>query len=616
MNAADLSPWTPLANHLWQSTACVGVISLLMLALKNNRAAVRYWLWFAASFKFLIPFSVLVALGSRLTWRIAAPAAQSSRWSLAVDIAVQPFTVPTVPTQTVSPHTTFSFAPVLIAVWLCGVAVGVIFWLRWWRRMRTICRDATPLPLRLPIPALSCASQIEPGVFGVLRPVLLLPEGIESRLAPAQLDAILAHEMSHVRRLDNLTASVHMLVETLFWFFPVVWWLRSRLLEEREQACDEEVLRLGSEAEAYAAGIIQVCRSYKSHSDSPAAYISGISGSDLKKRIIRILNRRQGRNLPPGKKIVLAAIGVAAAVAPLAIGLTNAPLLRAQSRATDWEKAAGGKMSFAAASVTRNVSDLPPTGHPLHSNVPLDASNSYSPAGGLLSITNFTVSDLISFAYKLDNPEEKSMRARLPKWSRKDHFNIQARGPANATKDQVRLMMQPLLADYFKLAVHFEAHEGPIYRIVLAKPGTTGPQLMPYSEAHPCIDLAHPAAAVASAGGESPGICGGMDAQDKSDGGIHVREADVTIQKFADDLPILPPANIDGPVVDRTGLTGNFNFAIDLPAGMSRAATRTDEPVPSFVKLLQDQLGLKLEATTGPVEYLIIDHIEEPSPNQ
>ena len=64
---------------------------------------------------------------------------------------------------------------------------------------------------------------MEPGIFGIFRPVLLLPEGLSSQLPREQFEAILAHELCHVRYRDNLTAALHMCVETLFWFHPLVW---------------------------------------------------------------------------------------------------------------------------------------------------------------------------------------------------------------------------------------------------------------------------------------------------------------------------------------------------------------------------------------------------------
>ena len=92
--------------------------------------------------------------------------------------------------------------------------------------------------LAVGVPVLSSSSLLEPGIFGILRPVLLVPEGIQDHLTSAQLNAIVAHEMCHVRRRDNLTFAIHMAVETLFWFHPVVWWIGARLVEVRELACD------------------------------------------------------------------------------------------------------------------------------------------------------------------------------------------------------------------------------------------------------------------------------------------------------------------------------------------------------------------------------------------
>ncbi len=98
------------------------------------------------------------------------------------------------------------------------------------------------------------------------------------RLTPSQLEAVLAHELCHVRRRDNLTSVIHMIVEAVFWFHPLVWWIGARLVEERELACDEEVLRLGSEPRVYAEGILNVCKLYV---ESPLRCVSGVTGSNL-----------------------------------------------------------------------------------------------------------------------------------------------------------------------------------------------------------------------------------------------------------------------------------------------------------------------------------------------
>ena len=76
--------------------------------------------------------------------------------------------------------------------------------------------------------------------------------------------------------------------------------------------------------------------------------------------------------------------------------------------------------------------------------------------------------------------------SHLPKWADTDYFEIQARGPANATKDQMRLMMQSLLAERFQLAVHFETHEISVLAVALIKPGKPGPGLSPHDQGPPC----------------------------------------------------------------------------------------------------------------------------------
>ena len=167
-------------------------------------------------------------------------------------------------------------------------------------------------------------------MFGVFRPVLLLPEGIFERLAPAQLHAVIAHELCHVRHRDNLIAAMHMFVETVFWFHPLVWWIGKRMVEERERACDEEVLRLGSEPRVYAEGILNVCKSYLS---SPLACASGVTGSDLKRRIEAIVTNRAARNLDLRRRILLIAAGAVALVGPIAVGILGALPSRGQTQA-------------------------------------------------------------------------------------------------------------------------------------------------------------------------------------------------------------------------------------------------------------------------------------------
>ena len=176
--------------------------------------------------------------------------------------------------------------------------------------------------------AVSSTALLEPGVFGVFRPVVLLPEGIATRLTAAQPRGVIAHELCHVHHRDNLMAATHMFVETIFWFHPLVWWIGKRMLEERERACDEEVLRLGCEPRAYAEGILEVCRLYV---ESSLVCVSGVGGSNLRNRVAAIMSERIGVRLGLAKKVVLSAAGTLALTLPIGVGIMNAPAIRAQS---------------------------------------------------------------------------------------------------------------------------------------------------------------------------------------------------------------------------------------------------------------------------------------------
>ena len=182
------------------------------------------------------------------------------------------------------------------------------------------------------VPVLSSPSLLEPGVFGIVKPVLLVPEGIADRLTEPQLNAVIAHEMCHIRRRDNLSAAFHMVVEAVFWFHPLVWWIRAHLLEERERACDEAVLQSGNEAQAYAEGILNVCKLYL---ESPLACVSGVTGADLKKRVVRIVTRQVARKLDFSRKVLLSVAALSAVAAPVAFGLLRVTELRAQAPASN-----------------------------------------------------------------------------------------------------------------------------------------------------------------------------------------------------------------------------------------------------------------------------------------
>ena len=341
--------FAPLTAHLWQSTLFAAMAGLMTIALRRNQAHVRYWLWLAASYKFLLPFSWLVTIGHQFEWR-AAPPNVPPAFSVVTDAITGPIFLTMFPSADRGTAHTSAFPMVMFAVWACGLIAVVASWVREWLRVRAIVRTASPLALDLPIRVVSTPKPLEPGVFGIVRPALLLPEGITTRLTQAQLQAILAHELCHVRRRDNLTAAIHMLVEAIFWFHPMVWWLGARLMNERERACDEEVLQGGSQAHIYAESILKVCEFYL---ESPLACVSGVSGSGLKKRIKRIMKEHFGVALSARKKFLLGTAAVAVLAVPLIAGVLAVPL-RAQSAPGQSPKVEVGTITFQGNEVFSN----------------------------------------------------------------------------------------------------------------------------------------------------------------------------------------------------------------------------------------------------------------------
>ncbi|HUP02771.1 MAG TPA: M56 family metallopeptidase, partial [Bryobacteraceae bacterium] len=296
-SAAAVAEFGRLAgNHLWQSTVFGAAAALLALTLRGNRASVRHWLWLAASVKFLVPFAGLAVIGGWLG-RWVVPAGRTAAYvPVVVGRVVEPFAGGTagvfVP-QPVPVQGSGSWVwPVLIAVWALGLGAVAIYSWRRWRRVARVVRGAVPITAGREMmawrriqdkkadqevrPALVCsAAALEPGVFGIFRPLIWLPAGIGDRLSDSELEAILAHELCHVWRRDNLTSFLHMVVECLFWFHPLVWWMGARLTEERELACDEEVVRMGGSPQVYAESILKVCEHYLA---SPVACAAGVTG--------------------------------------------------------------------------------------------------------------------------------------------------------------------------------------------------------------------------------------------------------------------------------------------------------------------------------------------------
>ena len=254
---------------------------------------------------------------------------------------------------------------------------------------------------------------------------------------------------------------------------------------------------------------------------------------------------------------------------------------------------------------------------------PLDIGDAKTP-GGRFSGT-FPLVVCVTFAYKL-SPGEVS--AQLPK-SFPDSFDIEARAPGNPTKDQMRLMVQSLLADRFKLRVHFETHEGPVYALTLVRPGHTGPKLRPHADGPACPDSFERTPGVIpalprNASDVFPPECGTTATRGTREGTVFGGR-DVTVETFAAAIHGFGSliGEIDKPVVDQTGLKGRYDLRLQLPAGilhLSAAPLNPDAPPADptgtpLLDALRKQLGLKLVSSKGQIRKLVVDHVEPPSAN-
>ena len=602
-----------IANHLWQSTLFAAFAGLLTLALRNNRARVRHWVWLAASWKFLVPFSVLISLGGQIHWRTAPQRTQPDLAVVLGEIS-QPMApasrsaiAPAVPAAGMVPTLAWS-------IWGCGFLGIACSWRLRWRRIRNAVRTGSPVRVDAPIRAVSSPALLEPGVFGVWRPVLLLPEGIVEQLTPAQLRAVIAHELCHVRRHDNLVAAMQMFVETLFWFHPLVWWIGRRMVEERELACDQEVLSLGNEPRVYAEGILNVCKLYV---QSPLACLSGATGADLNKRIESIMSNRVTPRLDFTRKAILTVAGGLAVVAPIAIGVLHASPLQAQSSADP------NRLSFDAASVKPAT---PPPGLTVNgqgytSAVGFDFSRYRSTGGPGTNDPGRIHYPLVSLTGLLKRAYVGYFEIKAPDWADTDVMAVDATMPETTTKEQFLQMLQSLLADRFALKTHVETKEIAGYALSVAKGGAK------VKEAQPDNEPMGPASGRPGADGFPvlPAHMRGLT--NMISGNERARLAGrATMAELANRLGNL----LDTAVEDRTALYGTYSISVTYaghaggPHGVAAllqppppsADLSAPEPLPDIFRALQTELGLKLEKQKVPVKILVVDHLEKtPSGN-
>lgn len=618
MNAAQIlasQPWMErlgwtLVHFLWQglSIAIVYAAGRRIVARASSPHA-RYLLACAAM--------GAMAVAPLATWELMRPSdaggdsayriGSNPRAASASGAATAPTTIalPALVRATVSSVEPAKFLFFVVVVWLAGV---LVFWVRLvggWvvaARLRSrLVRRAPPewqemlgglsqrIGLSRPVRLLISALVQVPTVVGWLRPVVLVPVGALGGLPAGQLEALLLHELAHIRRHDYLINILQSVAEALLFYHPAVWWVSGHIRAERELCCDDMAVAVSGDALTYARALVQL-ESYR-----PPHFTAAIAanGGSLFYRIARLLGQprptvRSG--LGPG---VLTAV-----IVLLAAGYG----VFAQS---------GTRPAFQSASIRPSA-------------VKWSERSRHAMGLGVNSSLLF----LIQFAYATHNapyaghtiPLPASQVAGGPPWINSEGWDIVTKlGPG---QKQDLHMWQTLLADRFKLRLHRKTRELPIYVLSSA---ANGFKLPAPPKDQQCVSF--PAGTKPH---QVPGKvdCGYISGPGFGFGGATPGELGMRGRKLhMDDLISELALILDRPISDNTRFTGEFdvnlNFAPDqalrgfgLAAGGPPAASLPADPnLPNIFAALEQQLGLKLVPSKGPVEVLVIDHAEKPIAN-
>lgn len=578
-----------LLNHLWQSTLVAALAWLVCTTMvRANSPRVRFGVWLAASLKFLVPFVALVEAGRWLDVRPLVKPSQSREIfdivnSASPALATAPFQTATAAAPQAQAPGADGLLVAVLMIWALGTAIVLFRWFKHWWMLRSLARDARFEGNFRGVSILRSQRmrehQIEPGVFGIWRQSILIPEGMEARLSATQLQAVLNHEWSHAQRHDNLTAWLHMTAEAIFWFYPVVWLVGRKLIEERERACDQAVLE-SNRADDYAEGVLNVCKFYFA---SPHRHATGITSADLRARVELILKNERSQELGQAARWALGATVSAMVAGPALVGLLTAQAAYDPQGNSFVGLATSAEKQFEVATIKINASDSP--GFQLG-----------PPGRGSITIVNLALKNIIAQSFRTN----VSMVSGGPGWIASTRYDIVGKGPdPSAANPEVWEMMRSLLIERFHLKYHIENREIPVFALIV---GPRGHKLTL-----------------------------GEDGRCKEQIKEGQRCGDILIPRFGTGMYNMPiGALITGigqragrPIIDKTGLTGRYDINLTwLPPGV-RLEDLNLEDVPkefrpedvSLPEALERQAGLKLESTRAPMPSLVIDSVTEPDSN-
>jgi len=499
---------------------------------------------------------------------------------------------------------------VLLAVWIAGTAffaLRMIFGLQQVRALRRFglpWRDGQSIVNQLALDAgiqrrvevLLHESLPAPATYGIVRPAIVLPADAEE-WEGEDLSRAIVHELEHVRRFDWTSHCLARIACAVYWFHPLVWAAWRQFALEAERSCDDAVLAR-SDATAYAEQLVGLARRL-SGAQTPALAMA--SRSDLSARVGSVLDGRRAR----GRANALL-VAVASAVA-MAIVLTMSPLRMVAAPHSSTPGAVESIPKWDAVSIQRCTNALV---------APLEdrgAGLGHSPDRQMWNC--LTVKTLINQAYSIfaggqsKLPPYPAPIERLPSWADSERYTIEAKSQGNPNTGIMRgPMLQALLEDHFALKIRRETREGRVYLMTAAN---GGPKLPPFQGGCTPMDLMHvPAAGMSTI--QNPCLVSGSTKP--KDANITLDIPGMDLDSFALALA-RTAAGFDGPVLNKTGLTGYFHFHLEFLSNDPRLTPPDDPPFPSIFTAMQRQLGLKVDAGKGPREFLVVDRLEKPSEN-
>jgi uncharacterized protein (TIGR03435 family) len=479
-------------------------------------------------------------------------------------------------------------------------------------RTAQIRRRARPEGEFMSSPECAC-----PVTLGCFRPVVVLPSTWKE-WPEAELAAVLEHERGHVRRRDPLVRFVALVNRCIFWFHPLAWWLENRLAVLAEEDCDAAVIASGHDPRDYSEYLIRQARAVERAGTRIAFAGAALGGGVLSHRIQRLLEGPPAEALSRFKAIA----GTVFCVVAIG-GFTVGRLGRAQQSIAGQS---AQKLEFEVASLKPTafnpdvIRELGKTGQLKFGVRVYGTRAEYN----YLSLRQF-----VAEAYQV-----RPFQVVCPDWFMTERFDVLAKMPRGSRKEDAPFMLQSLLAERFKLAVHREAREADVAGLVL---GNGGPRLKESpSEAQSDANLASSEKPVQSASGKDHsntrfmmlGAVGMLVTMDHTNSCVHIQASGATMTDLAH---VLWRADLGNgrPVVDMTGLKGKYDIDIDIPmslmgitpsrnAGVESANAQTPAPAeaasdPGIGRMMRSlkSMGLDLKKMKAPLDHIVVDRCEK-----